>query len=69
LHPHPSLSQRQCLREIFIYYCQWSDKHNYMYMSRTQFLKMCRDTLLMGAQMDAAALNLLFEKVRFAITV
>jgi len=40
-----------------------------MYMSRTQFLKMCRDTLLMGAQMDAAALNLLFEKVRFAITV
>ena len=34
-----------------------------MYMSRTQFLRMCRDTLLMGPMMDAVTLNLLFEKV------
>jgi hypothetical protein len=58
-----STPQRQQLRDVFIFYCQWSEKHNYMYMSRTQFLRMCRDTMLMGPQMDAVALNLLFEKV------
>jgi hypothetical protein len=38
-----------------------------MYMSRTQFLRMCRDTMLMGPKMDAVSLNLLFEKVGVVI--
>lgn len=48
---------------MFIFYCSWSEKHNYLFMSRTQFLRMCRDTLLMGPRLDAVSLNLLFEKV------
>lgn len=57
------MRQKLALRDVFMFYCRWLDKTNYIYMSRTQFLRMCRDACLMGPSLDAVALTLLFEKV------
>jgi hypothetical protein len=56
--------QKTNLRNVFIFYCSWAEKNNYLYMSRTQFLRMCRDTGIMGPHLDAVALNIMFQKVR-----
>jgi hypothetical protein len=54
---------------VFIFYCSWAEKHNYLYMSRSQFLRCCRDTMLMGGDLDVVALSLLFDKVSSESTV
>ncbi len=59
-----SPEQRRALREVFIFYCGWAEKSNYLYMSSSQFLRFCKDTYLMVGDMDATGLALIFEKVR-----
>ncbi len=56
--------QRVALREVFIFYCGWAERHNYTYMSSSQFLRFCKDTLIMAGDLDATTLSLLFDKVK-----
>ncbi|GAX80142.1 hypothetical protein CEUSTIGMA_g7580.t1 [Chlamydomonas eustigma] len=58
-----SAEQKQELRDTYVYYCGWSERQNYLYMSRTQFLRFCRDTRLMGDTFNVVELSILFEKV------
>ena len=59
-----SLEQKLALRDVFIYYASWGEKHNYMFMSRSQFIRFGRDAHLLGGQLDSVGLSLIFEKVR-----
>eukprot|EP00195_Chlamydomonas_chlamydogama_P009027 CAMPEP_0202905200 /NCGR_PEP_ID=MMETSP1392-20130828/33035_1 /ASSEMBLY_ACC=CAM_ASM_000868 /TAXON_ID=225041 /ORGANISM="Chlamydomonas chlamydogama, Strain SAG 11-48b" /LENGTH=589 /DNA_ID=CAMNT_0049593179 /DNA_START=145 /DNA_END=1912 /DNA_ORIENTATION=+ len=59
---HLSRAQRAQLREVFMYYCAWADKGNYTRISRTQFLRCCRDAGLQGHEVDSVQLNLLYER-------
>ena len=52
------------LRDIFMFYCSWGEKSNYLTMSRSQFLRFARDCLLMGGEgLDATSLSLIFDRV------
>lgn len=58
------MMQRAALREVFVYYCRWSsERQKYLHMTRAQFLRFARDTLLINADMPAVALESLFAQV------
>lgn len=52
------------LRNVFIHYSNWPNEGGLsIQMSRTQFLRCCRDCRLMRPELTAVQLNILFEKV------
>jgi hypothetical protein len=52
------------LRNVFIHYSNWPNEGGLsIQMSRTQFLRCCRDCHLMRPELTAVQLNILFEKV------
>lgn len=56
--------QKQQLREVFIKYCGWGDKQNFMFISRSQFIRFARDMGMCNEEIDALGLSGLFDKVR-----
>ncbi|KAF5826103.1 hypothetical protein DUNSADRAFT_4847, partial [Dunaliella salina] len=55
--------QRAALREVFIYYCSWVEKCTFLHMTRAQFLRFARDTLLINMDVPAVAMENLFAQV------
>jgi len=55
--------QRAALREVFIYYCSWVEKCTFLHMTRAQFLRFARDTLLINMDVPALAMENLFAQV------
>jgi hypothetical protein len=56
-------TQKQQLREVFIKYCAWGDKQNFMFISRAQFIRFVRDMNMCNEDIDALGLSGLFDKV------
>lgn len=59
-------SQRAVLREVFIFYCSWGDEQargSRVHLTEAQFLRFCRDTLLMRDDLNADALQALYARV------
>ncbi|KAL6754782.1 hypothetical protein V8C86DRAFT_287978 [Haematococcus lacustris] len=54
--------QQHALREVFMFYTSWAEKHNFLYLSRSQFLRFCRDTLIMRGELDSVSLSLVYDK-------
>ncbi|KAG2451344.1 hypothetical protein HYH02_003948 [Chlamydomonas schloesseri] len=54
---------KQQLREVFIKYCGWGDKQNFMFISRSQFIRFARDMGMCNEEIDALGLSGLFDKI------
>ncbi|KAL6754776.1 hypothetical protein V8C86DRAFT_287401 [Haematococcus lacustris] len=54
--------EQHALREVFMFYTSWAEKHNFLYLSRSQFLRFCRDTLIMRGELDSVSLSLVYDK-------
>ncbi|GIL47509.1 hypothetical protein Vafri_4310 [Volvox africanus] len=54
---------KQHLREVFIRYCGWGDKQNFMFISRAQFIRFVRDMGMCNEEIDALGLSGLFDKI------
>ncbi|GFR43587.1 hypothetical protein Agub_g4684 [Astrephomene gubernaculifera] len=54
---------KQQLREVFIRYCGWGDKQNFMFISRSQFIRFVRDMGMWNDEIDALGLSGLFDKI------
>ncbi|EFJ51076.1 hypothetical protein VOLCADRAFT_103712 [Volvox carteri f. nagariensis] len=54
---------KQQLREVFIRYCGWGDKQNFMFISRAQFIRFVRDMGMCNDEIDALGLSGLFDKI------
>lgn len=56
--------QKQRLRTIFLRYCAWCARTNFMFMDRSQWLRCARDAGLAAGHVDTTQLSLLYDKVR-----